>query len=97
MLGKLAELEQMEVRQQAQSLIEPSIAVQTALGGMQRTFSGAHTKAKQALLQKLVAWVKLDKEQGEVVYYLPSPRDADLYTVPPGVLHKAPRNRVWTG
>lgn len=49
----LAELEQMDARQQAQSLTEPPDAVQVMPKGMQETLSGADMKAKQALLKKL--------------------------------------------
>ena len=49
----LAELEQMDARQQAQSLTEPPDAVQVMLKEMQETLSSADMKAKQALLKKL--------------------------------------------
>jgi len=53
------------------------------LGEMQEPLSGTATKAKQALLKKLVAWAELGKERGEVAYASPR-RDAGLCTIPPG-------------
>ena len=68
----LAELKQLEARQLEESLKEPPDVVQVMLEEMQETLSGADMKAKQALLKKLVAYVTLGKEQGEVAYASPS-------------------------
>ena len=58
--------------------------MQAMLVEMREILRDTDTKAKQNLLKRSVVWVELGKDRGKVAYTFPL-RDADLYTVPPGL------------
>jgi hypothetical protein len=68
----LAELEELEARQDTEEPIETLGAAQAILADMQETLAAADTKAKQVLLRRLAVRVTLGKEQGEVICTFPS-------------------------
>jgi hypothetical protein len=53
------------------------------LAEVQENLWGTSIKAKRGLLKKIIVWVKLEEERGQVAYIFPL-RDADLCPVPPG-------------
>jgi site-specific DNA recombinase len=80
----LAELEELEVRQDAEMPAEPQDAVQSMLAETQAILAGTDTQAKRALLRKLAVRVTLGKEQGEVTYASPSGSLRTLIQYPRG-------------
>jgi hypothetical protein len=80
----LAELQQTEARQEAQSPTEPRDTVQSKLAEMHETLAGTDKEAKQVLLRRLAVRVTLGKEQGEVTYASPSGPLRTLIQYPPG-------------
>jgi hypothetical protein len=68
----MAELEELEARQDTEQPTETQDAARTMLAEIQETLAGADTKAKQALLRRLAVRVTLGKEQGEVICASPS-------------------------
>jgi hypothetical protein len=81
------ELKHLEAQRNAQRIVLSHEDIQRMLTEMKDTLHAGDIKAKRALLKKLVAWVELGNEGGNVAFTFPL-RDAGLYSVPPGRLER---------
>ena len=66
-----AELGRVESQQQMQHLLVPPEVIEHMLAEMRDMLEGTDTRAKRGLLKKIVAWVELGKDKGNVYATFP--------------------------